>query len=196
MNQQNRFDEISGRLFSGLKYTKIQNSQLIIAFSGVPGSGKSELSKKLEERYRAVRIGNDSIREIIHNSEAFHFLEEESENLLQDYNEYLIRNYPFRNKLLVLDKSMDRQYKRFFPVFEELKLRFFVIRLTVGKGEAIRRIMDRKEGEDLDLVEKNMERWQSEFEDFGKNASYGVLIDGENPDFEKVYEELDKFIFS
>lgn len=194
MKKQNRFDEISRRLFPRLKYTKIQNQQLIIAFSGVPGSGKSDLSRKLEEKYRAVRIGNDSIRDVINHSGIFHLSEEESENLLQDYNEYFVRNYSFRNKLLILDKSIDRQYKRFFPVFEELGLRFFIIRLTMDKKGAIERIMKRKKGEDLDLVKRSMERWQREFNDFGKNARYNVLINGENPNFEKVCEKIDEFL--
>ncbi len=194
MKKQNRFDEISRRLFPRLKYTKIQNRQLIIAFSGVPGSGKSELSRKLGEKYRAVRVGNDSIRDIISHSRIFSLSEEESENLLQDYNEYFVRNYPFKNKLLILDKSIDRQYKRFFPVFEELGLRFFIIRLTMDKEGAIERIMKRKKGEDLDLVKRSMERWQREFEDFRKNAHYDILIDGENPDFEKVCEKIDELL--
>ena len=195
MKKQNRFDEISRRLFPRLKYTKIQNQQLIIAFSGVPGSGKSDLSRKLEEKYKAVRVGNDPIRDIISHSGIFPLSEEESENLLQDYNEYLVRNYPFRNKLLILDKSMDRQYKRFFPIFEELGLRFFILRLNMDKEGAIERIMKRKGGEDLDLVRRSMERWQREFRDFGKNAHYDILIDGENSDFEKVCEKIDKILF-
>lgn len=190
MRNQKRFDEISRRLFPRLKYTKIQNQQLIIVFSGIPGSGKSELSRKLEEKYSAVRVGNDNIRDIMSHSGILSLSEEESDNLLQDYNEYLVRNYPFKNKLLILDKSMDRQYKRFFPVFEELGLRFFIIRLTMDKEGAIERIMKRKEGENLDLVKRNMERWQREFLDFGKNAHYDVLLDGENPDFEKVCEKI------
>lgn len=194
MREQNRFEEISKRLFTDLKYTGIQNPQLIIMFSGIPGSGKSELAKKLEEKYEGVRVGNDSIRDIIYHSGAFSLSEQEGENLLQDYNEYFIRNYPFKNSLLILDKSMDRQYKRFFPIFEELGLRFFIIRLTMDKKGAIERIMKRKEGEDFDLVKKSMERWQREFEDFGKNTHYDVLIDGENPDFEKVYEKLDSIL--
>ena len=91
---------------------------------------------------------------------------------------------------------MDRQYGRFFPIFEELELRFFVIRLNIDKKRAIERIMGRKEGEDLDSIRRNMERWQREFENFGKNSHYDVLIDGESPDFERVYEKLDKLIFS
>jgi len=194
MKKQNRFDEISKRLFPRLKYIKNQNQQLIIAFSGVPGSGKSELSRKLEEKYRAIRVGNDTIRDIINHSGIFPLSEKKRENLLQDYNEYFVRNYPFRNKLLILDKSMDRQYKRFFPVFEELGLGFFIIRLTMDKEGAIERIMKRKKQEDLDLVERSMERWQREFLDFGKNTHYDILIDGENPDFKKVCEKIDEIL--
>ncbi len=194
MKNQNKFDEISKKLFPRLKYIKAQNQQLIIAFSGVPGSGKSELSRKLEEKYSAVRIGNDTIRDISNHSGISPLSEEKRENLLQDYNEYFIRNYPFKNKLLILDKSMDRQYKRFFPVFKELGLGFFIIRLTMDKEGAIERIMKRKKGEDLDLVERSMERWQREFLDFGKNAHYDILTDGKNPDFEKVCEKIDKIL--
>lgn len=189
MKKQKEFDEISKRLFLKLKYTEQKNPQLIITFSGIPGSGKSELAKKLEEKYKAIKIGNDLIRNIIYHSGVFNLSENQAEKLLQDYNEHFIRNYSFENKFLVLDKSMDRQYKRFFSIFEELGLKYFVIRLNINKEKAINRIMKRK-GEDLLLVKKSMERWQREFEDFGKNAHYDIVLDGINPDLNNIFEKI------
>lgn len=187
MKKQSEFEKISEALFSKLKYIKEKNSQLIVLFSGIPGSGKSYISRKLEEKYHAIRIDNDLIRDIIYHSGNFSLSDKEAEELLQDYNEYFIRNYPFSNKLLILDKSMDRQYKRFFPIFEELRLKYLVIRLDMNKDEAIKRIMKRK-GENLILVKESMERWQKEFEDFGKYAHYDVLLSGLHPDFNKIYK--------
>lgn len=193
MEEQKELEKISKRLFPQLKNTERERPQLIIVFSGVPGSGKSVLSKKLEEKYSGVKIGNDSIRDIINHSGDFSFSKEEGEKLLQNYNEFVLRNYPFKNKFLILDKSMDRQYKRFFPIFEELGLKYFVIRMDINKEEAIERIMTRK-GEDFDLVKKSMERWKREFEEFGKNSHYDIVLDGKKPDFEKVCSGIEKLI--
>jgi dephospho-CoA kinase len=193
MNAQSSFDEISKKFFQTLKNTETENKQLIIAFSGIPGVGKSELARRLEERYRAVRIGNDSIRNIISSSETFSVSAEEAEILLQNYNEHFIRNYPFGNRFLVLDKSMDRQYKRFFPIFEELGLRYFIIRMHISPEEAIERILKREEI-DPAWLQANMERWQREFKDFGKNSRYDLLLDGLNPNYEMVHKRIDGLI--
>ena len=40
MGKQNKFYKISKRLNYQLKYTENENPQLIIVFSGIPGSGK------------------------------------------------------------------------------------------------------------------------------------------------------------
>lgn len=195
MKQEARFEEISRRLFSTLKNTEIQNPQLIISFSGIPGAGKSRLAKQLEERYHAVRVGNDAIRRIIFGSEALFVSEPDAELLLQDYNEHFLRRYPFRNRLLIFDKSMDRQYKRFFPIFEELGLEYFIIRLGINKEDAINRILDREEIDESSL-RQNMERWQREFQDFGRNAHYDVLLHGLNPDLDYTYKGIDRLLNS
>jgi len=192
MTTLSKFDEVSRLLAPSLKNTELEKPQLIIAFSGIPGAGKSRLSKMLEERYHGVRVGNDSIRAILHHQE-FSLSDEEKETFLQDYNEFFIRNYPFTNKLLILDKSMDRQYKRFFPVFDELGLKHFIIRIEIGKEEAIQRILNREEI-DPNYLRTNMERWQREFEDFGKNAHYDLLLDGLNPNMNFVYRKIDKLL--
>lgn len=45
--------------------SKNHSHRIIISFSGVPGSGKTHLSKLIEKRYGAVRIPKDDIRDIL-----------------------------------------------------------------------------------------------------------------------------------
>lgn len=193
MNQRNKFKEISDKLFPQLENTAYENRQLIIAFSGVPGSGKSTISRQIKERYNGVLMGNDRVRVIIEHSKTLSTNPEEDERLLQDYNEHFLRKYSFINKLLILDKSLDRQYTRFFPIFEELRLKYFVIRLEIEKGEAIERIMKRKT-EDPVFVRTTMERWQREFANFGKNSHYDISLAGSAPDTALLFAKLDNLI--
>ena len=59
------FEKINKRFFPKLKNTNTNNLPFIIAFSGVPGSGKTTISKILEKKYKGVRIDNDELRDII-----------------------------------------------------------------------------------------------------------------------------------
>ena len=79
------YNKISENLFSKLKNTNIYHSPFIITFSGVPGCGKSSLAKIIEDKYNAVRINNDLIRDII-TEEKLTNSGEDTEILLQNYN--------------------------------------------------------------------------------------------------------------
>lgn len=46
----------------------VKSNNLLITFSGVPGSGKTYWSKKIVEKYKAVWLNMDVVRDIIRNS--------------------------------------------------------------------------------------------------------------------------------
>jgi adenylate kinase family enzyme len=185
-----QYNKISETLFSKLKNTNIYHSPFIITFSGVPGCGKSSLAKLLEQKYRAVRINNDFIREIIRKRKLTNS-EEDVEQLLQDYNYHLIENYPFKNKLIILDKSMDRRYNQFIGLFKSENLEYFVIRLDTPNIEMALKMLGKRE-EITKQVKNSMKRWFREYHRCCDNLKADITFDVNNIDLNKLFNKLDE----
>ena len=58
------FTKIYQQHIKQLKNVFCVNKKLLVCFSGVPGSGKTTLAKKLERKYKGVRINTDDLRDI------------------------------------------------------------------------------------------------------------------------------------
>lgn len=184
------YNKISENLFSKLKNTNIYHSPFIITFSGVPGCGKSSLAKIIEDKYNAVRINNDLIRDII-TEEKLTNSGEDTEILLQNYNSYLIENYPFKNKLIILDKSMDRQYSRFIGLFELKKLDYFIIRLNTPSIKiALNRLGEREKI--TPQIENSMKGWFREYNNCCDNLKADITFEAGDVDLNKLFNRLDK----
>ncbi len=187
---KNQYNAISENLFSKLKNVNILHSPFIIAFSGVPGCGKTSLAKILEEKYKAVRINNDFIREIIRKRKLTNS-EEKDEQLLQDYNHHLIENYPFKNKLIILDKSMDRRYKQFIKLFKSKNLRYFIIRLNIPDIRTALKLLGKRE-KITNQVKNSMERWFREYNDCCSNLKADIVFDFDSINLDKLFSEFNK----
>lgn len=189
MNKE-KYNKISERLFPKLKNINRINPPFIITFSGVPGCGKTSLAKILEKRYNGVRINNDYIRRII-DKEKLTTTSKEMEDFLQNYNEYLIKNYPFKNKLIILDKSMDRMYNRFIEVFKSKNLEYFVIRLDILNIERALKMLGKRE-KITKQVRNSMKQWFREYHDCCDNVKADITFDVHNIDLNKLFNEFDK----
>ena len=191
MEKQNKFGKISNKLFPRLSNINSDNERFTIIFSGIPGSGKSSLSKIIESRYNDVRINNDHIRRIIDEG-GLTENSEEMEELLQDYMFNLLENYPFKNGLLVLDKSMDRQYERFFALCESKNLDYFIIRMYISKESAIERITRRENVENIGDLKKSMDKWIKDYQNFGRSTKADIVLDSNDINLNELYRLLDK----
>ena len=103
-------------------------------------------------------------------------------------------NNPFQNGLLILDKSLDRDYTNIINLCNAEKLDYFLIRLSILKEDALNNIMNRNGPEELPNWEKNMPKWIKDYKDFGKNVKANITLDSVNPDLSKLYKKLDKEI--
>ncbi len=184
------FKKITDKLIPCLSNINYKNPQLIITFVGIPSSGKTEISKKLERKYKAIRINGDLIYDIA-----------EELGLASNYwalervkKEYILKflpKNPFRNKLLILDKGLDRMYKEFFLACRKNNLRYFIIQLDLSKKEAIKRIKKRNPERWKSWLLK-LDRWIKENNDFKNNAEANLVFDANKINFRKICLEVEK----
>ena len=185
------FEKINRRYVKQLKNLDKSNKKLLICFSGIPGSGKTYIAKILEERYSGVRIRSDDIREIIRDLE---IEEEKTNDMTYNYLNWFFKNYKFQNKLIILDKGIDRGYNEIFSLFERNGYEIFTIRLEVPRKIYERRIKE-KLGELDENYINNIDRWIRERENFGKNVKSNLTIgNGEKLNLEILFNKLDKLI--
>lgn len=184
------FEKINNKLSPTLHNLDYAYKPFIIAFSGVPGSGKSGIAKKLEQKYNAVRINNDFIRDII-KKEKLTKSKEDTQKLSQEYNFYLITNLPFKNKRIILEKSLDRNYKWFLNVCKFNGLKYFIIRINVPGIKIALQLLGKRE-RIKDREKNSMKRWFREYKSCIKHLKADVTLNTLNPDLNKLYKRLDR----
>jgi len=158
------------------------NKPLLICFSGAPGSGKTTLAKKIETKFKAIKIGSDGINDAINRLKP---------ELTSTGRRKLIRGYLFylldelkggKNKLLIIDSSIDRKYKAVYDWGKKNGFDLFIITLNVPEHELERRL---KQRENYYEYLPHLENWIAEFEEFNWNHVadfYSDSWEANNPD--------------
>lgn len=123
MKEQNINRIIHEKYTKKLKNLSVPHKKLMICFSGFSGSGKTHIAKILEQRYKGIRIRSDNIRTIISNLNP-NITDTDKDKIVYEYLERLFENREFKNKLLILDRGIDRKYKRTFSIFKNKITRF------------------------------------------------------------------------
>jgi len=212
------FEKINKRFFPKLKNTNTNNLPFIIAFSGVPGSGKTTISKILEKKYKGVRIDNDELRDIISDfsgnykltkkdkeiiikifkfskkiyiKEMYDFSENmiKNEVILYKYQKWFLENYPFKNKLLILDSSIDRKYEMLLKILRKKMFKIFIIKLPFNKEMFLRR--ERKRNKDTSFFLKNIGRWKRDYDNLNKNVKVNFVFSN---NLNELFVELNKYL--
>lgn len=199
------------------KNTQLKNnSKVIIAFSGVPGSGKTYLSKLLEKEFRAVRFRSDIIRNIINKfpeeyfeeinpnlekifgikdiSKLKEYLYDEisikKESLIANYIDNFFQNYSYKNTFVIYDGSIDRRYEYVKKVAEESGFRMFTIKLPLDKEVIRKRVIQRGEG-DMTFFDTNFPRWENDYKKLGKKIRPEFEF---NNNLEKLIKKINSFL--
>ena len=169
-------EEVYKRHIKQLKNLEISHKKLIICFSGVPLSGKTYIARILEEKYKAVRINNDDIREIVKNVDKSKNMEED----VYSYLNWFLDNYRFKNGLVILDSSIDRRYPERAKITKKNKFKIFIIRLKVRGDILEKRLISGRKKEDKNHFYGEIERWSREWKEFGRNVKPDILIENNN----------------
>jgi len=181
------FKKVLKKLKKQIKNTSKKNKRLIICFVGIPCSGKTYLAKKIEKKYKGIRINNDNIRKII--DAKITKRKEEGEVILKQFLLKLLKNYPFNNKLVILDSGIERKYKDIHKISKSKKWKMFIIRIITSKKLIIKRIKakDRKRFENHP---EDIQRWFCEYEDFNKKILSDFLFKKDS-DLKDLFSKLD-----
>ena len=141
------------------------NKKVIICFWGIPASGKTRLAKIIEKKFKAIRINSDDLRTII--DKEITKKEDEREKILKKYVLDLLKDCPFKNKLILLDSGIERKYEDIKKTAKSEKYKLFIIKMAVSKALILKRIKikDKKRFEEHP---EDIKRWFKEYKEFEK----------------------------
>jgi tRNA uridine 5-carbamoylmethylation protein Kti12 len=187
--KEKMFNEVYINYKNKLSNLDSTNSPLLICFAGVPGSGITTISKRLEEELKGVRINSDDVQNIlqVYRGKEFYegFILEKREFIY-----WLIREIisEYGNKLVILDKSIDRSYEDIKKLAKELDIPFVVISLETSRKELVKRL-NNLYGEYAKNYINDLDGWIKGHEEFKKKYRYDMLFDTEVKDPKEVAEE-------
>lgn len=179
-----------------LKNLNVKNNKIMILFSGITGSGKSYLAKKIEERYKGLRINNDDIRDIIRD-EVLPLARPKSidkQNILENYLGYLYGNLPQTNGFLIMDSSIDRKFSVIKDFASKNSYAMFIIRIDLPREMITKQILQRTEKDSAPYI-SDLNR---QIEDHDRAATEFVpdftIKEEKFNDFDKLFRAIDKKI--
>ncbi len=194
MNEE-LFEKIFSEHKETIKYFDVPNStKLVIAFSGVPGSGKTTLAKILEEKFKGIRINNDLIRNIIRKEAEITELIQ-IQKLLVEYAKFMRpRLVKSLNKLIILDWNINRSYDLISNYYESRGYKLFIIKMDISKEVIVKRIKERN-SENPDPFLERLDEWIKDSVSFAskRNADFIIKEDNEEERTELI-NTLDKLI--
>ncbi|PIN79421.1 hypothetical protein COV16_04320 [Candidatus Woesearchaeota archaeon CG10_big_fil_rev_8_21_14_0_10_34_8] len=176
-----------------IKNFNTKNKKIFVCFSGVPGSGKTYISKVLEKKYSAIRINTDILRDILMKLMEDHpdFQNKDRESLLEYYLHAFFQDYNFLNGFIILDASIDRRYDKLCPLLETNGFIIFVIQVESSLENIKRRLYISKK-EKADLFIGNLEVWQRDYEEYGNKHKVDITVKNNDfVDFSPIFEAID-----
>lgn len=189
-NKEEIFNKIYTDYKEKLSNLNVSNSKFLIAFAATPGSGITTLSKSLEASLEAVRISSDEVQSILqeYRGEEFYdgFILEKREFIY-----YLVKKIinEYENKLIILDKSIDRSYEDIKNLTDELDIPFVTISLETGREELVKRLKNTY-GDYAKNYINDLDRWIREHEEFKKRYNYDMLFDTEKESVQQITEKI------
>ena len=181
------------------RYANTPHKKLIICFSGIPCSGKTFIAKIIEGKYKAIRVNTDDIRRIIRNlgKKYPQLLDEKyKEEILDKYLINLLKNYSFKNKLIILDKSVDRDYNKILEIAKEHNFKLFIIRIKATLKIINQRVRSKGNWPDMNFV-NNIGRWKKEYNDFNEKIKADIIVNNnqnKKPDLSLLFLKINKII--
>lgn len=176
MNQE-IFQNLGQDFFEKIENKNKENGhRLMVLFSGVPCSGKTELAKKIEDEFGGMLISKDMARNLIYKYKKGVGVEE-VEVILDEYMETVVsRAADLKNGLVIHDASIDRKYEKYNDWAEKYGYEIFVIRMDTSRELVIKNIEAKLANDEgtKKWYYKQLDRWFADFENYKGRVDFEI----------------------
>lgn len=172
MDVQEAQHQIAKKYLLAMQNRELTKKPACIIFSGVPGSGKTTLARKLAHDLRAQYIRHDDIRALARQS-GYDLARLTISSISRIVMDTIMEHDT--NKLVVIDASLDRSWPLFFEHTREHGAMPVIIRLNVPRRVIEARISERS-GDDFGNV-TNLDMFFEQFENSKRKVKADIELD-------------------
>jgi predicted kinase len=180
--------QLATEYLSAMESRELPQKRVCIIFSGVPGSGKTTLARKLARDLRAQYIRHDDLRELArrHDYDIAKLTISSISRIVMD----TIMDED-ANKFVIVDASLDRTWPLFFEHTTEHGALPIIIRLEVPRHIVEKRVSER--GEDDFGKVTGLDSYYAQFENSKKHVPATLTL-GADYDYEDVLRQLKELV--
>lgn len=168
--------------------------KIIVTFAGIPGSGKTTIAKLLEEKLHALRVSSmDVQRELEKESGKVLYegiIEDKRRKIIEILDEIADKS---PNKLIILDKGIERTYKNILNWAYEHNYEMITIALDCPESILEERLNTR-EGKSATNYLANMNRWVEEYNLFMKENEVDMRFDTSKLSDSEICENIVSYL--
>ena len=151
----------------------------LVVFSAIPGSGKSELTKRLVADYGFSRLANKDIRDAI--KQADHA----DRVVIGDYTLWLLDKLAKQgSKSFVFDRNIDQWYEPARDWAKRSNYKFIVVRIEVSRSTLEERLHNR-EGDKVSHVLSVLDFYQNQHKQLSQSIQANIVL-SEDYDLDKA----------
>lgn len=163
------FEKIYQAHLPNIKLGSMDRPALIV-FSAIPGSGKSELTKRLVEKYGVSCIANKDIRKSLEQTR------HADDVTIGDYTLWLLDKLTEQKPLtLVFDRNIDQWYEPIKDWAKRNNYKFVVVQIEVSR-DALEKRLHKREGEKVSHVLGVLDFYHKEHERLTQSIRPSIVL--------------------
>jgi dephospho-CoA kinase len=178
--------QLAAEYLSVMENRELSRKRVCVIFSGVPGSGKTTLARKLAHDLQAQYIRHDDIRELAR-KHGYNVIKLTISSISRIVMDTIMDEDA--NKFVIVDASLDRTWPLFFEHTTEHGALPIIIRLDVPRAIAKKRVSERG-ADDFGSV-GDLDRFYTEFENSKKHVPATMTL-GADYDYGDVLRQIKK----
>lgn len=164
------YDDIYKLHSRNINTKRVRVKPVLVVFSAIPGSGKTELSRRLADDYNFLRIANKDIREAVASTP------KNLETDVGDYMLWLLDKLTRQNKYsIVFDRNIDQWYEPSKDWASKNGYKYILVRIDVRQGLLEQRLQ-RREKDNAAKVFEVLDFYAKQHEDIKIQLSPDVAL--------------------